>query len=263
MRNFSRNAFSGTVTLRDSASVIASKRVQLETKDQVVTDSLFLPATRTYPIGDMPMYLELSGKGGARELAARGIRVNRDTSIAVGIRSRIPDSPVRTALRVIGYPNTIYDKNSTIIVDRDGLADIREVTEIVDWVASGGNLVVFPQHSEEVANELKKAFGMWFRPIRSLPPTAPVEMDETVTTSVNRLKGDETNGWVADRASYVVESAPDAKVRQLIRGDDATLVARRVLGRGSVMFVAVDFWPQFVNLHPGAISLFANLLALH
>ena len=277
LMNFSRDGFSGDVSLRDSMVSSAPRHVELSRKDETLTDTLLLACSEDAPEGDHPVQFCIAGKPFA-QVTARKFEAFADTSAAVGLISGIESPPVGTALRGLHVPFFVVDLPGlarggripfkTIVIEEEALSQRGETAgslePLRDWIAQGGNLVVFPQFlSPDCVVPLTG--GASFRRWPALEPKDPLvtESAHAMLQAPNLLRSEDWNGWVVSRSlgSVLRGGAKDAQtvVRSSSTGENLLLCVP--VGRGRVTLVGLDIDSQLRNVLPGAYRLLANLIA--
>jgi hypothetical protein len=275
MQNFSRDAYSGVVSLSDSSGETVRWPVEFKKKDEVLTDTLYLADDAPAGDGSRLCTLELSGRGGMRSITARRFTTAVDSAVKVLVLSTIDSSPVPDALRVLRQPYGIWrggdvpdalTGEKTLLIDRDVLADPRissaGLKAIGDWVRRGGRAIIFPQHGGGAAR-LRDLCGLTFGPIEPLPPDAKVDVvREALSSFPNTVTIGDWEGWVESRAYDEVDLPAEKTAASIVlRSGRHVLLSRLRMGEGSVTLVAVDLLSQLVNYHPGGYRLLANIIA--
>lgn len=275
MQNFSRDAFGGAVTLSDTAGRSTQHPVSFARKDEIHTDTLYLPSDAPYEEGRRLAVLELSGKGGRRSITAQRFRVAHDSTARTGLLSMIDSSPLADALRVLQQPHETIDLASslpslegfaTLLLDRDVLSVPHDAGDIkhalARWITDGGNAVVFPQHGEG-ARWLESISGASFARIDPLPPQTGVTVDSSALFALpNRVEARDWEDWVQARAfESVRQTGKPAGSGIRARSGSCVLLLTVPIGKGSVTLVGMDLTSQLVNYHAGAFRLLANLIA--
>jgi hypothetical protein len=276
--NISRDAYQGSITIVDSLAKSISKEVFLPTKDFVLVDTVHLSLQDTLPDGLYPMNLELSGGGSVQKFLVRSFEARVDSQARIGLLTCVGDSPVAQAMRRLRLPWKSVDTSfasrsdlsafNVILVDRDAFQGIRGITQragaIREWVRGGGRLVVLPQAAASDGGAAVLP-GAAFGSSSQLSPVIPVIFDTTRALSriPNRLTEADWEGWVGARSmnSIHIDSGVVAHIFVASSGEGFPLVATIPVEKGEIMLVALDLNSQFLNVHPGAHRLLANLLA--
>ena len=112
LQNFSRDRFTGTVTLSDTSGHAAQRPVSLTHKDQILTDTVYLPVDPAQGEGRRLFALELSGRGGRRPITAQRVNAVVDSTARVVLLSTVDGSPLADALRVLRQPHVADPLNA-------------------------------------------------------------------------------------------------------------------------------------------------------
>ncbi|MCC6155847.1 MAG: hypothetical protein IT367_18920, partial [Candidatus Hydrogenedentes bacterium] len=217
---------------------------------------------------------------------ALGVARLVDVAVPEGARVGVVqsyDNTFMTVLEKLGIPHealtiedlsqTKLDTFSTIIVDiraylvRPDLAANNHA--LLDYVSRGGTMIVNYQKTEE----WKPSFAPY--PItlsrnRVTREDAPVKLlapDHAVFTTPNAIAPEDWEGWIQERGLYF-PSEWDAAYTPLIEVNDpgesnppgSLLIAKH--GEGNYVYNALVLYRQIRELHPGALRLFTNLIAL-
>lgn len=275
LQNFSRDPFKGRIVAYDSSGATVQTSFSMTAKDQVVTDTLLLPYHERPAEGVYGWTVEIPARAPSRaSVTARSFPCASDTSLTIGVLSTVSDSPVMYALkesqRKVVPADSVQDWSAvkTLVVDRDAFSEGEKGSglsaRIVDWIRSGGTLVVFPQQSPG-ADVCGNLFGVTFTECRPLAPDAAVEqVNSPAWSSPNAITPESWRNWVEAR-SYetlsVLKEPPGFST--LLRAGKNPQISTFPFGRGRVTFVCLDLWSQLVNLHPGAFQILSNLVAFH
>jgi LmbE family N-acetylglucosaminyl deacetylase len=276
LQNISRDKFAGDLALSDTTGDPSHTEVYFSVKDETVLDTLLVPGPTPDSTAGRVLLLELSGRGAKRPVTTRAFRVAVDSAVRVGLLSTVSGSPVEEALRVCAQPwmrvtsgEAIgrHDPRSVLVVDRGFLSDTLSTgalrTRLDAWVRGGGHAIVFPQSGAGAA-WLRSAFGATFMGLEPVQPGAPVTSPWPGALSTPNILTDATwNEWVEMRAGCAVAPArTDARTSMAIRNGTLPLITTVPVGSGMVTLVAADLLSQFMNYHPGAHAIMANLIAL-
>ncbi|HNT87687.1 MAG TPA: hypothetical protein PKL84_07455, partial [Candidatus Hydrogenedentes bacterium] len=194
-----------------------------------------------------------------------------------------PDVTLRATLERLGLPYTLItrrdfhpetlDRYDTIIVDmrayqyRPDL--IANNNAVLEYVRRGGALIVMYQKTFE----WRPTFSPYpihvsrNRVTREDAPITHLAPEHPLFHAPNAIRPDDWDGWVHERGLYFPDRW-DAAYTPLIACSDpeedippgSCLVARH--GDGLYVYTALAWYRQLRELHPGALCLFANLLAL-
>lgn len=273
MLNISRDGFEGAIVLKDTITAGQTIPVSLQKKYDVRNDTVTLSFPRQLPEGDYTLEVELSGRGGRRAAVARRFDAAIDTTRRLALVTAFNSGLTEQALRRLRVPYTIVDpqavslvslgKYRVCILDRDVLAAAPPsgswIDGLVTWTRAGGSLVILPQFA---VPDLQLPWGSFSRR-RQFPIEAALDID-TLAESVrgpNRLSPEDWNGWVIGRSWGVVlpKVSGQVSVKESTTGE--SLLVHLPDGEGKVTLVALDLGSQFINVHPGAHRLLANLVS--
>ena len=152
-------------------------------------------------------------------------------------------------------------------------ADLRaNNSRLLDYVRNGGTMIV--QYNKFEFNEAQ--YGPYPAEVSSnrvTDETAPVKVldpENRIFTSPNKITPDVWNGWIQERGLYFI-GEKDSRYRDLLEMEDrfpfntgvkdGSLVEAR-FGKGTWMYVGLNFWRQMPQGVGGAYKLFANLLSV-
>jgi hypothetical protein len=273
MRNISRDGFEGHIVLRDSIAGGLSIPVSLEKKDDRRYDTLALSFPRQLAEGDYTLDVELSGRGGRRAAVARRFDAAIDTSQRIALVTAFTSGLTELALGRLRAPFSIVNPQSlspaslekyrVCILDRDVLAAAPPTGGWIDglapWVRAGGGLVILPQFA---ASDVQLPWGS-FSKRSQFSTAAPLETDTLAMPLLgpNRLSPEDWKGWVIGRSWGVVLPNMNGHVIVKESTTGEALLVSFSDGEGTVTLVALDLGSQFVNIHPGAHRLLANLVS--
>ncbi|GMU91213.1 MAG: hypothetical protein AMXMBFR4_02710 [Candidatus Hydrogenedentota bacterium] len=214
--------------------------------------------------------------------AARLVDLCVPESIYVGVVQSYDDTFVKTLAKMGVHHKAItlddfaadrLDRFSTVLVDiraylvrPDLVANNRA---LLDYVARGGNLIVNYQKTEEWDPQFAP-YPIRLSRNRVTREDAPVTVlvpDHPVFNAPNRIHADDWDGWIQERGLYFPDQW-DEKYTPLLACSDpgeeippgALLIAQ--YGKGAYIYTALGWYRQIRELHPGALRVFANMLAL-
>lgn len=182
----------------------------------------------------------------------------------------------------VGYdlldPNAIatgdLSRYSTIVLGIRAYAARKELKthnqRLLDYVASGGVLVVQYNTQEFDGNYGPYPYRMTMRAEEISEENAPIEMldpSDPVFQSPNRIATKDFDGWVEQRGSKFL-AMWDSRYKPLLASNDTGqapqrggwLVAKH--GKGLYVYCAYSWYRQIPYAVPGAIRIFANLVSL-
>ncbi len=150
---------------------------------------------------------------------------------------------------------------------RPGLAQAED--RLLAYVENGGTLVVQYNNDRGLVTDRIGPYPIKLSRERVTDETAPVTVlapDSPLLTTPNAISAADFSGWVQERGLYFPESWDPRYQAPLAMSDpgekplDGSLLFARV-GRGSYVYTGLAFFRQLPAGVPGAIRLFANLLA--
>ncbi len=208
------------------------------------------------------------------DLQARG----RAIGYVMGAGDEVPD-----ALREMGYAVTMLSDDD---VDSGDLSRFDAIVigvrayntrprllgdqrRLLDWVASGGRLVVQYQTPDNALNDRLGPFPFIVSRDRVTVEEAPVRFlkpDHALLTTPNRITASDFDGWVQERGLWFANPW-DPRYETVLSCNDpgepardgGLLVARH--GSGTFIFTGYAFFRQLPAGVPGAWRLFANLVS--
>jgi hypothetical protein len=218
------------------------------------------------------------------------------SSVKVGYFSA-DDSPLPSSLAALGVPAealTIADFRSSNPLEKttqacaklsrfdvvmiDTLAYSKELAArrdcLLDYVKSGGNLVVFSQHPSFWTSVFSRngfaPYAMTLSNDRITDENSTVnilDVEHPLLSKPNRITAKDFEGWTQDRALYTAKSWAE-EYKPLLESADKDEAAQRGLllfaryGDGSFTFTSLALPRQLETQNPGAYRLLANLISL-
>jgi hypothetical protein len=155
-----------------------------------------------------------------------------------------------------------------VIVDRRALSIrgnlISHRPELERFVSGGGHLIILAQDAV-VWNEKPLVDDIRLAPSFSLDVDAPLDVDTThaLLSRPNRITSEDWDGWLYRRGYHTVSiNDPNEFSVPVSTGKmRSPLVLSRSVGKGNITYVDLALSPQWMNIHPGAFRLLANLLS--
>ncbi|MBX7258232.1 MAG: PIG-L family deacetylase [Candidatus Hydrogenedentes bacterium] len=213
--------------------------------------------------------------------AARLVDIAVPENINVGVIQSYDDTFVKTlerlhvphaALGIGDLTPARLDRFSTIIVDiraylvrKDLVANNKA---LLDYVERGGNLIVMYQKTEEWRPEFAP-YPIQLSRNRVTREDAPITLltpEHPLFTTPNAITDEDWGGWIQERGLYFPDKW-DANYTPLIACSDpgeqippGSLLFTR-FGKGTYTYTALVWYRQLRELHPGALRIFANMLA--
>ena len=275
--NICQDPARGEAIVKDSYGNRAEKVVIVQGKNPLLVDTLVPRWIQPVPPGDDTLKLTLSGQTVGYAIA-RKFDVVADSAQSIGLITGQRGSAVEEAMRRLGLRYTVLDSASlqsggvngfsAIVFDRDVESQRHDLGQVLPrirrWVEEGGLAVIFPQYAsgpEDSSLVPSIHFERW----PATEADAPVLIDSvgSLLREPNRLSAEDWQGWIVDRAMGVVSVPPADNAIFPVRSSQAKkpLVAAMHIGKGTVRFVSLDLVSQFLNVHPGSLRLFVNLLS--
>jgi LmbE family N-acetylglucosaminyl deacetylase len=213
---------------------------------------------------------------------ARLVDVKTPENARVGVVQSYDDTFVKTlerlrvphqALGIQDFTPARLDQFTTIIVDiraylvrKDLVANNKA---LLDYVERGGNLLVMYQKTEEWKPEFAP-YPIHLSRNRVTREDAPITLlapEHPLFTTPNAITEEDWPGWIQERGLYFADTW-DPRIAPLITCNDpgeqippgSLLFARH--GKGTYTYTALAWYRQLRELHPGALRVFANMLAL-
>jgi hypothetical protein len=142
---------------------------------------------------------------------------------------------------------------------------------LLDWVRSGGTLIVQYQQQEYIRYGLAPFPAQMNGNSRVVDENAQITVlapDNPIFNFPNRINDEDWKGWVQERNLYCFTDFDKANYVALLEAHDegekeqtGCMVFAKV-GKGNYLYNAYSFFRQLPNGTPGAYRLFANILSL-
>lgn len=243
---------------------------------------VFAEASGTLQAGDYPVTASLGGSDAEVATAVRVVDLELPEDVRVGVIQSYDDTFMRTLDR-LGVPHTALTRESfrperldeftTIIVDiraylvRPDLVANNEA--LLEYVARGGNLIVMYHKTFEWESDFAP-YPIRVSRNRVTVEDAPMEIlapAHRLFTTPNAIGSADWEDWRQERGLYFPSNWDD-RYTPLIAvsdpGEDippgSCLIAE--YGEGTYMYTSLVWYRQLREVHPGALRIFANMLAL-
>ena len=277
LTNHSRDGVRDWVHVDDSLAVAPKRQFRLNVKDEPELDTLVLNWRRTLSEGTYIVPVMISTQEVSR-FAARQFEAKVDTTKKIGLITGIESSPTADALRRLGVKYTLIkvDTNAptdltrfqVILIDRRAFTLDSRLPARKDgfkrFIEAGGHLIVLAQDAE-VWNAWNLVDGLNLGPAAAYDEGTSVETDSThkLVSFPNVLVPDDWLEWLFRRAFNVIAgpALEHASVPVRTAADHKPLIGIWKRGAGTLTYVDLALHPQFLNIHPGAYRLLANLLS--
>lgn len=284
VRNYAAEAVSGTIAL--SATPGMTLELPALSYELPPDGEMIFPVRATVESAAAPATFTLRAVADADTNAGEGVARLIDLAVPddrrVGIVQSYDDT-LTTVLEKLGIPHEpldiedftaeTLDRFSTVIVDiraymvRDDLA--AHNTALLDFVSRGGALLTMYQK----ADDWKPTYAPYpimlsrNRVTREDAEVRILAPDHPVFTTPNTIAAEDWNGWVQERGLYFPVEWENVYTPLIACNDPgesippgALLFARH--GDGAYVYTALALYRQLRELHPGALKLFVNLIAL-
>jgi hypothetical protein len=232
--------------------------------------------------GDYTLRAQAGGKDAPVEARIRAVALTVPKGIRVGVVQSYDDTFMHTLERM-GVPHAAItardfsparlDAFNVIIVDirayhtRPDLVANNQA--LLDYVKRGGTLLVMYQKTFEW-NPAYAPYPIHVSTNRVTYEDAPVTVlvpGDPVFTTPNPIRAKDWDGWIQERGLYFPDNWDPAYTPLIACNDPgesippgSCLVAK--YGKGTYLYTALGWYRQLRELHPGALRVFANMLAL-
>ena len=275
--NHSRDGVRDSVQVNDTLAVSDKKEFRINVKDYSDIDTLTLQWKRQLAEGTYLLPVNISVKPVSR-FAARKFDVRTGASKRITLITGIDASPTGETLRRLGLQ---YMEVKDVRFMAGGLqgsqiaiVDRRAMSLMVDFatqrqtlrqfVESGGHLIILAQDAV-VWNAAPLVEGLELEPTDALEEGFEVEFDEhnRIITAPNLLTWQDWEDWLFRRAHNMVSGPAlnTAIVSLKSKLEKNPLIAEWSFGSGTLTYVDLALQQQFLNIHPGAFRLLANLIS--
>ena len=277
LTNHSRDGVRDVVYVDDSLAVSSKNQFRLNVKDAPFQDTLTLTWKQAPQEGTYVVPINI-GKEVVGRFAARQFEARVDSFKKVALLTALENSPTADALRRLGADWRIVTADSNladalkafqvVVIDRRALTLDTQLrsrkAEFEDFIRRGGHVIVLAQDAE-VWNALPLLGDVQLSGVNMFDEETEIQADTThrLLTYPNLIHPDDWNNWLyrkayneisgraLERATVPVKTAKGRK----------PLIAIWREGTGTFTYSDVAFYPQFLNVHPGAYRLLANLIS--
>ena len=155
-----------------------------------------------------------------------------------------------------------------LLVDRRALSlkpQIKDLkNDMVNFVKKGGHLIVFAQDAV-TWNESPLWSGMDLTPTVQYDENIELKLSSTHTLlkQPNPIASQDWNGWLYSRGYNIVSGSALKSAELPVRVADSgeALIVVSADGKGKQTYVDLALGHQWMNIHPGAYRLLANLIS--
>jgi hypothetical protein len=277
LTNHSRDGVRDFVYVDDTLAVSTKGQFHLRVKDVPFQDTLTLTWKQAPKEGSYAVTYKI-GREVVGRFAARQFEAHIDTSKTVALLAGTEGSPSADALRRLGANWALVSPDANLvnslktvrvlIIDRRALTFHKGLrsrkAEIEGFVRNGGHVIVLAQDAE-VWNASPLLDNVTLSAVTKYDDEAAIETDNThrLLTYPNAIRSTDWSEWLYCKA-YNEVSGPAllqaATPVKAVKGR-TPLVATWKIGAGSFTYSDLAFLPQFLNVHPGAYRLLANLIS--
>ncbi len=273
LQNNSRDGVRDTLHVDHERISGTPKVFHLPGKGEVEIDTLQLQFPADLPEGDYRVPVR-SADFVVAHFAVRNFAVQFDSTRRVGVVAAHRPSPLLFALKNLGVsPRLLRSPRDLPQVDV-AIIEERALTFLKQWQQAGKALREFAARGGRVIC-LSQDAAVWKRaallPGLQLQPDAhgaPNQLPQATVAhpllqTPNPLAETDWKGWLfALSRNRLKRKGTDAGWQPVLVDErSAPLVVERREGSGSVLYVNLALAPQFLNVHPGALRLLANLIS--
>jgi len=277
LTNMSRDAVVGRVKVENEIASSDEQFFRLDTKESFFADSLMInwkgnPKDSSYlipvKIGNTPVV----------NFVARKFSAEFDSTKKVGLLSGLKNSSIESALVKLSINYTkvascknlkrLLDSLNVLIIDRRLLTLKPQIFDyknsLDEFVTRGGHLLVFSQDAA-VWNDKPLWQGMTLTPTLCCDETTPLHLSQEhpLLNSPNIIFEEDWDDWLFKRGYNIIsgEILDQAQLPVKTASQHCPLIVTFANGKGKVTYVDLALEPQFLNVHPGAFRLLANLIS--
>ena len=277
LTNISRDGVADVVRADGPLAYSNESKFRLSNKDNLHLDTLRISWTGRPDVGTYLIPLKI-GYTQVGNFAARKFNAEVDKSKKVGIVGNLPNSPLANALRRlnINFSSIRLDKSfsrkiallDVLLVDRRALSlkpQIKDLkNDMVNFVKKGGHLIVFAQDAV-TWNESPLWSGMDLTPTVQYDENIELKLSSTHTLlkQPNPIASQDWNGWLYSRGYNIVSGNALENMELPVREKHSgkPLIVSLTGGKGKQTYVDLALGHQWMNIHPGAYRLLANLIS--
>ena len=277
LTNHSRDGVRDVVYVDDSLAVSSKSQFRLNDKDVPFQDTLTLTWKQTPKEGSYVVPITI-GRDVVGRFVARQFEARVDSSKKIALLKAIENSPTADALRRLGADWRIVKADSNladalngcrvVVIDRRALTlDPRlrsHKAEFENFVKKGGHLIVLAQDAE-VWNESPLLDDVQLSGANMFDAEIEIHADTThrLLMYPNLVRQDDWSDWLYRKAHNQVSgrALEQATIPVMTAKRHMPLIAIWRIGAGTFTYSDLAFQPQFLNVHPGAYRLLANLIS--
>ena len=277
LTNISRDGVADVIKADGPLAYSNESRFRLSNKNDSHLDTLRIFWTGRPDVGTYLIPLKI-GYTQVGNFAARKFDAKVDTSKRIGFITGLQNSPLANALRRlnINFSSIRLDKSfsrqtallDVLLVDRRALSlkpkikDLKK--DMVNFVKKGGHLIVFAQDAV-TWNDAPLWSGMNLTPTVQYDEKIELKLSSTHTLlkQPNLIASQDWNGWLYSRGYNIVSGSVLKSAELPVRVADSgeALIVVSADGKGKQTYVDLALGHQWMNIHPGAYRLLANLIS--
>lgn len=275
--NLSRDGVSDKIWVENPLGSSEKIAFLLPEKGSSFLDTLFITWKGSRAAGTYLIPVLIDGLRAAN-FVARKFHAEVDASKKIGIVVGVKDDPIGNALRRLNVtfskvgldrtfskqiePMDVLIIGRRILTLKPKIVDFKE--ELDRFVNRGGHLIVLAQDAASW-NTRPLWDGMRLERTVLFDENTPLQVDSTHTifTSPNRIHPEDWNGWLFLRGYNDVfcSTLEDVQFPIRVRKEDLPLIVIQKEGNGRRTYVDLALGQQWMNIHPGAFRLLANLIS--
>ncbi|MDE3058661.1 MAG: PIG-L family deacetylase [Bacteroidota bacterium] len=277
LRSNVRDRSGGEMFISDALVASPKVKVSLPGKNYVVTDTLSLRWKDTLIAQNREVALMAGGNLAIGSFVCRSLDVQSSPRARIGLYSAINNSPLSSALRRIGvspskleteqFTGNNLSKFSAVIIDQfsaRSLFSSRDTSALLDWVKSGRKLIILPQYGAGAENSLLNGI-IHFSYLPFIGYNEPVKVDsaEHLFEEPNKISGNDLRGAWFPLSFGGLHGTFDNSMQVLMESADnrMPLVVQRKIGKGTVLYCALNLFPRLLSLDEASYRLLANMVA--
>jgi hypothetical protein len=279
LTNHSRDGVRDSVHVSDSLVVSQKSPFRLSVKESTEVDTLFLTWRKNLP-DDTYLIPIMIGKVRVTQFGARSFHCDVDTTKRVAFIAGALNSPLKSALRRIGIRARELSAETAVkegpgngdvvIVDRRALTFHPELagakSPLEKFASSGGHVIILAQDADRWQSS-PLLEGISLKRANELSASLSVSADSSdkLLSAPNVLGPSDWSDWLFRLGSNEVSIAKQSGIRGVISistpKKQYPQVATMKFGSGRMTYVDLNLWHQWMNVHPGAHRLLANLIS--
>jgi LmbE family N-acetylglucosaminyl deacetylase len=277
LTNLSRDGVADTIKIENPVASSTESVFRLSTKESSHLDTLFISWKGNPGDGTHLIPVLIDGITVAN-FAARKFHTEVDTSKKIGIIKGLRHSSIEDALRRLNVEFSIIDLDQKILPQIDSLdviiIDRRVLTlkpqimnyknELSNFVTKGGHLIVLAQDADSW-NKNPLWDGMQLTGTFLFDENTPIQVDSshTLISSPNMITSSDWKDWLFLRGYHIISGTAleQAELPIKVKPQGDPLVVTLTAGNGKRTYVDLALSHQWMNIHPGAFRLLANLIS--